>query len=272
MDRRHKLAELARILYQILAGWLAMALPKGKLRLKAKGKAKAKSKDWRTGCLLHFWYPDRNVPRCSTNAEGHLVLTGCRKEFMKTSAFLRSPSRSWLYIRWPLEVTSLSNLRSSRKKPLKGLSRSAMTKQRMEMEKTVIMQMTRERNVDWVSIRATPKKEKNPRISRNTHLKKMQRHGKILDWPNRKWAVNYCRNQVLCLNKINIIIINSRPTCSSVYISKAMLLVFALKYNACGWACISTSSAFVVSVCISMHVLTSHVIVMHVMLMHTISL
>jgi len=40
----------------------------------------------------------------------------------------------------------------------------------MEIEKTVIMQIARERNVDWVLISDTPKKEKNPRSSRNAHL------------------------------------------------------------------------------------------------------
>jgi len=53
---------------------------------------------------------------------------------------------------------------------LTGLSKSAITKHIMEIENTVIMQTTRERKFDLVSIRATPKKEKNPRSSRNIHL------------------------------------------------------------------------------------------------------
>ena len=67
-------------------------------------------------------------------------------------------------------MTSVSKERSSLKKPLKGLSKSAMTKHSIEIEKTVIIQIANERKVDWVSMRATPKNEKKPRTSRNAHL------------------------------------------------------------------------------------------------------
>jgi len=45
-------------------------------------------------------------------------------------------------------MTRFKSERSSLKNPLKGLSKSAITKQSIEIENTVIMQIARERNVD----------------------------------------------------------------------------------------------------------------------------
>ena len=96
---------------------------------------------------------------------------------------------SCFHMRLPRAITTFNRDKSSLKNPLKGSSRSAITKQSIDIEKTVIIQIARESTCDlWVSISATPKKEKKPRVSKNAHLKtnfvlnkgeKLSMHG---DW------------------------------------------------------------------------------------------
>ena len=96
-------------------------------------------------------------------------------------------------MRLPRAITTFNRDKSSLKNPLKGSSRSAITKQSIDIEKTVIIQIARESTCDlWVSISATPKKEKKPRVSKNAHLKtnfvlkkgeKLSMHG---DWSGVK--------------------------------------------------------------------------------------
>ena len=105
-------------------------------------------------------------------------------------------------MRLPRAITTFNRDKSSLKNPLKGSSRSAITKQSIDIEKTVIIQIARESTCDlWVSISATPKKEKKPRVSKNAHLKtnfvlkkgeKLSMHG---DWSERSKAIKlYVRN------------------------------------------------------------------------------